>query len=274
MSSTQHFIRTRLSVRPVPTLPTIRLFQAGPESGLSQRRGAKAPPYWAFVWGGGLALARYLIDHPSIVAGRCVLDLGAGSGLVGIAAAKAGASRILAADVDPDALVAIALNAAENEVEIVAIAEDLTLASRPPVDVVLVGDLFYERSLAQRVETFLDRSAARGARFSSAIPGENSSPVRVSASLWNIRASTSPRLRAGRSIAFTHSSPRFGGSARSLRLEHQLAALDRKTVEPLEKAHAEQALAHRAGAGDQRANVAHHDGPHRNPVEPDRRGER
>ena len=176
MSSTQHFIRTRLCVRPVPTLPEIQLFQAGPESGLSARRNAKAPPYWAFVWGGGLALARYLIDHPSIVAGRSALDLGAGSGLVGIAAAKAGASRILAADVDPDALVAIALNAAENEVEIFAIAEDLTLAAPPPVDVVLVGDLFYKRSLALRVESFLDRSAARGATILVGDPGRKFLP--------------------------------------------------------------------------------------------------
>jgi predicted nicotinamide N-methyase len=128
------------------------------------------------VWGGGLALARYLIDHPSIVAGRSALDLGAGSGLVGIAAAKAGASRILAADVDPDALVAVALNAAENEVEIFAIAEDFTLTSPPPVDVVLVGDLFYERSLALRVESFLDRSAARGAKILVGDPGRKFLP--------------------------------------------------------------------------------------------------
>jgi predicted nicotinamide N-methyase len=176
LSSTQQFIRARLSLRPVPTLPTLRLFQAGPESGLSQRGDAKPPPYWAFVWGGGLALARYLLDHPMIVAGRSALDLGAGSGLVGIAAAKAGASRILAADVDPDALAAVALNAAENEVEVLAICEDLTLASPPPVDVVLVGDLFYERPLALRVESFLNRSAARGAKILVGDPGRKFLP--------------------------------------------------------------------------------------------------
>jgi predicted nicotinamide N-methyase len=177
LSSTQQFIRARLSLRPVATLPSIRLFQAGPQSGLSERRGGKAPPYWAFVWGGGLALARYLTDHPEMVSQRTALDLGAGSGLVAIAAAKAGAKKVLAADVDPDALVAVAVNAAENEVEIATTAEDLTLGLPPLVDVVLVGDLFYERALALRVENFLDRCAAQGATILIGDPGRKFLPA-------------------------------------------------------------------------------------------------
>jgi predicted nicotinamide N-methyase len=117
-------------------------------------------PYWAYEWGGGLALARHILNHPDIVAGRTVLDLGAGSGIVGIAAAKSGAKHVIAADIDRYALTAIGLNAAANGVTISTFFGDLTSGSPPDVDVVLVGDLFYEAGLAQRVITFLDRCLA------------------------------------------------------------------------------------------------------------------
>ena len=116
-------------------------------------------PYWAYEWGGGLALARHVLDHPETVAGRTVLDLGAGSGLVAIAAAKAGAKRVIAADIDRYAITAIALNAAANGVTIATSCGDLTRDLPPAVDVVLVGDLFYEVGLAERVTGFLDRCA-------------------------------------------------------------------------------------------------------------------
>lgn len=122
------------------------------------------PPYWAFAWAGGQALARYLLDNRTLVSGQVVLDLGCGSGLSGLAAAKAGAARVTAADIDGFALAAVALNAAANDVEITATAVDvLAAAPDPEWSVILVGDLFYERALATLVETFIDRAQANGA---------------------------------------------------------------------------------------------------------------
>lgn len=146
-------------------MPEIRLHKAGPGSGLWRFADADKDfdaPYWAYHWGGGLALARYVLDHPDIVAGHHVLDLGAGSGIVAIAAAKAGASSVLAADVDPYAMTAIELNATANDVAVVTVHGDITAESPPDVDVVLVGDLFYDAALAERVSAFLDRCLASG----------------------------------------------------------------------------------------------------------------
>jgi predicted nicotinamide N-methyase len=122
------------------------------------------PPYWAFAWAGGQALARYLLDTPALVAGQAVLDLGCGSGLTAIAAMKAGAARTLAADIDAVALAAVACNAAANGVTVATVAADL-LATPPDraFGVVLVGDLFYERELAERVSAFIERAAQQGA---------------------------------------------------------------------------------------------------------------
>src|SRR4051812_37094510 len=101
------FIRANLPLAPVPGIPEIHLHKASPSSGLGRLAAQDAgfgSPYWAYYWAGGLALARYVLDHPEIVAGRRVLDLGAGSGLVAIAAAKAGAGAVIAAEVDPYAV--------------------------------------------------------------------------------------------------------------------------------------------------------------------------
>ena len=160
------FIRANLPLAPVPSVPEIRLHSAIPSSGLWRLAEADetgfTSPYWAYHWGGGLALARHLLDCPDTVAGRRVLDLGAGSGIVGIAAAKAGASAVTAAEVDPCAVVALGLNAEANGVAIAAIEGDPTAGPPPPVDVVLVGDLFYEQDLARRVTAFLDRCLGSG----------------------------------------------------------------------------------------------------------------
>ena len=112
------FIRERLRVTAVPSLPEIRLYSAHPASGLWRLgpppgQGAGSPPYWVYQWAGGIALARYILDRPETVAGRRVLDLGAGSGLVGIAAAISGASEVIAAEIDRNALAALELNAAK-----------------------------------------------------------------------------------------------------------------------------------------------------------------
>jgi predicted nicotinamide N-methyase len=148
-----------LPVARVPTIPEIVLHKAGPKSGLW--RLAKiddnfGTPYWAYDWAGGLALARHILNCPELVAGRTVLDLGAGSGIVGIAAAKSGAKNVIAADIDRYAIAATGLNAAANGVAICTFFGDLTAGMPPVVDLILVGDLFYEARLAQRVTSFLE----------------------------------------------------------------------------------------------------------------------
>jgi len=149
----------------VPTVPEVRVHKATPRSGLwrlAETDAAFGNPYWAYHWGGGLALARFVLDQPALVTGRRVLDLGAGSGVVAIAAAKAGAFSVVAADVDPYAIAAVGLNAEANGVKVETLLGDLTMGAPPDVDVVLVGDLFYEAELANRVATFLDRCLALG----------------------------------------------------------------------------------------------------------------
>jgi len=112
------------------------------------------PPYWAFAWAGGQALARYVLDHPEQVAGKRVLDIGAGSGLVGLAARRAGAASVLAADIDAFSCAAIALNAIANGCDITVTQDDL-IGAPSAWDVILVGDLFYERPLAERLLEWL-----------------------------------------------------------------------------------------------------------------------
>ncbi|MER9846226.1 50S ribosomal protein L11 methyltransferase [Mesorhizobium sp. M0106] len=176
------FIRANMRIAPVPALPEIRLYTAHPGSGLrrllewnqhaTEEDGPEPePPYWAYVWAGGAVLARYIFDRPETVAGRRVLDLGAGSGLVGIAAAKAGASAVIAAEIDHNGVVALGLNATANGVAIMIIGEDITSGPPPPVDVVVVGDLFYAHDLAGRVVPFLDRCLAAGIAVLIGDPG-------------------------------------------------------------------------------------------------------
>ena len=121
------------------------------------------PPFWAFAWAGGQALARYLLDHPVEVEGRDVLDLASGSGLVAIAAAMAGAAPVTASDVDLFAVAAIALNAEANGVAVARTMEDVLDGDGGGADVVLAGDVFYERPMADRVLGFLERARTRGA---------------------------------------------------------------------------------------------------------------
>ncbi|MER8906196.1 50S ribosomal protein L11 methyltransferase [Mesorhizobium sp. M0854] len=171
-----------MRIAPVPALPEIRLYTAHPGSGLrrllewnqhaTEEDGPEPePPYWAYVWAGGAVLARYIFDRPETVAGRRVLDLGAGSGLVGIAAAKAGASAVIAAEIDHNGVVALGLNATANGVTIMIIGEDIASGPPPPVDVVVVGDLFYAHDLAGRVVPFLDRCLAAGIAVLIGDPG-------------------------------------------------------------------------------------------------------
>jgi predicted nicotinamide N-methyase len=163
------FIRANTKLLPVPLVPEIRLHMAEESVPIWQKTEEELgamnvpPPYWAFAWAGGQALARYLLDNPAIVAGRCVLDLGSGSGLVAIGAAKAGAARVLAGDIDAFAVTAIGLNCSANMVTVEVTGDDLLDASPGEFDVVLIGDLFYERPLAERVLAFAEAVRARGA---------------------------------------------------------------------------------------------------------------
>lgn len=156
----QDFIRANASLIAPPLVPEIRLYLATEvmplwhktEDELAQL--GLPPPYWAFAWAGGQALARYLLDNPAIVAGKHVLDIGSGSGLVGLAAQKAGAATVLAADIDAFACAAIALNAQANNLAI-TVTQDNLIGGDAPWDVILVGDLFYERPLAEGLLAWL-----------------------------------------------------------------------------------------------------------------------
>jgi predicted nicotinamide N-methyase len=134
------------------------------------------PPYWAFAWAGGQALARYLLDHPETCRGHNVIDLGTGSGLTAIAAAMTGASTVLAADIDNFALAACRINAAANAVEFATTSADLLAARPAAAGVILVGDLFYERNLADRVLAYIDAAKANGAAVYIGDPQRNYFP--------------------------------------------------------------------------------------------------
>jgi predicted nicotinamide N-methyase len=152
----------------VALVPEIRLHQASEPMGVWERTELAAgrtnldPPFWAFAWAGGQALARHLLDHPEAVKGRRVIDIASGSGLVAIAAARAGAATVTAYDIDPLAAAAIAVNAGANVEAVLPVCADV-LDEAPDVDVMLVADAFYERDLAERVMRFLERGHARGA---------------------------------------------------------------------------------------------------------------
>ena len=135
------------------------------------RQGTMPPPYWAFAWAGGQALARFLLDNPGEVAGKRTLDFGAGSGLVGIAAAKAGAS-VTCADIDPLSIAAIRLNAAANAVSLATIEADV-LESQEHWPLILVGDMCYERPLAERLLSWLRLRSKAGSRILLGDPGRN-----------------------------------------------------------------------------------------------------
>jgi predicted nicotinamide N-methyase len=133
---------------------------------------AGAPiPFWAFAWAGGLALARYLREHPDEVRGRRVLDFATGSGLVAVAAAQAGAAHVAAADIDPFAEAAVGLNARSNGVHLAFVRRDLLDEPPPDVDVLLAADTWYEGPLAERVLPWLQAAAAGGTRVLLADPG-------------------------------------------------------------------------------------------------------
>jgi predicted nicotinamide N-methyase len=149
-----------LALVPTPNVPELLLHQADDMHGLWQEVGTEAPPFWAFAWLGGQALARHVLDHPELVRGRRVLDLATGSGIVALAAARAGAAHVLAVDVDPLAGEAVAANAAANGLDVEWTCSDLLDDAAPDVDVMLAADVLYDRVMAPRVLAWLRRSGA------------------------------------------------------------------------------------------------------------------
>jgi len=204
---TEALVRSATTWAAVPFVPEVTLLTAAEPFGLWDRTKLDAPPFWAFPWAGGQGLARYVLDHPETVAGRGVLDIASGSGLVAIAAAKAGARAVIAGDIDDNALAAIALNATANDTpQVIPCTADLAVPSLGPgrqqaasgprdqdtpgpggtrsdprasaaaevfvaPDVVLAADVFYQRDLAAGALRFLQAAAAAGAGVLVADPG-------------------------------------------------------------------------------------------------------
>jgi predicted nicotinamide N-methyase len=165
----------RVELLSVPLVPEVSIYQVSTEVGLwdgsgGQYHSDQPPPFWAFAWAGGQALARYVLDNADVVAGRDVFDLGTGSGLVAIAAAKAGARSVRASDTDADAIAAVERNARANGVEVLGVVGD-PLNTSVTADVILAGDLFYGPTMTNRVMRFLRRAAGGGARALVGDPG-------------------------------------------------------------------------------------------------------
>jgi predicted nicotinamide N-methyase len=190
------FIREQAALAAPPLVPEIQLYLASAVTPLWRATEATLsardvpPPYWAFAWPGGQALARYVVDNPTVVCGRSVLDFAAGSGLVGIAAAAAGAAAVTAADIDRIAAAAIALNATANGVTIDIIGDDPI--GRPSAwDVVLAGDVCYEQPMAERATNWLRRLAAAGTEVLLGDPGRSYRPAKGLVELARYRVPTS-----------------------------------------------------------------------------------
>ena len=176
------FIRENTRLQRVPHAPEISLWLADeitPIWRLTEEELGEMglpPPFWAFAWAGGQALARYLLDHPHEVAGKRVLDFAAGSGLVGVAAMKAGAADCLCADIDPFCEAAVAANARANAVALTFVGHDLLQAPPPDVDVICAGDICYEKPMTDAVLSWLGQAREQGARVLIGDPGRTYFP--------------------------------------------------------------------------------------------------
>lgn len=176
------FIAANTRLQPVPHAPEISLWLADEVTPIwrltEEELGEMGlpPPFWAFAWAGGQALARYLLDHPQEVAGKRVLDFAAGSGLVGIAAMKAGAASALCADIDPFCAAAVETNAAANAVTLDFTSDDLLGVPPPQVDVICAGDVCYEKPMTERVLAWLAQAEASGTRVLIGDPGRTYFP--------------------------------------------------------------------------------------------------
>ena len=176
-TSRRDFVRRHTQLRQPPAVPELRLYLADEifplwrtldvESG----PGEESPPFWAFAWAGGQALARYLLDHPAEVRGKRVLDFAAGSGICALAAMKAGAAEAIAVDIDPYSVAAVVLNSEANRVPVTVRQEDLLDDGPLQVDLLVAGDVCYEEPMAARVLPWLRNVQASGVRVLLADPG-------------------------------------------------------------------------------------------------------
>jgi predicted nicotinamide N-methyase len=193
------FIKANTVLAPPPLVPEVMLHLAteivplwkSTEDELEEQ--GVPPPYWAFAWAGGQALARFVLDHREHVRAKCVLDFGSGSGLVGIAALKAGARSVLAADIDRFASAAIVLNAEANAARL-EIAEQDIIGTAKRWDTILVGDMCYERPLAQRILIWLRDCIRAGADVLLGDPGRSYFPTEGVEKLATYRVQTTREL--------------------------------------------------------------------------------
>jgi predicted nicotinamide N-methyase len=194
------FIRANTVLQIVPHAPEISLYVADEitpiwrmtEQALGEL--GLAPPFWAFAWAGGQAIARYLLDNPQEARGKAVLDFASGSGLCAIAAMKAGAARALGVDIDPYCRAAIALNAEANGVIVDSVIADLLDEAPPSVDLILAGDICYEKPLAERVIAWLTAAHAAGSRVLIGDPGRSYFPKQGLVQLAEYQVQTTREL--------------------------------------------------------------------------------
>lgn len=197
-ASPRAFVLRHTSLRPVPGLEEVRLHLAEEVLPLWHAVQVEtgdpdaALPYWAFAWAGGLAIGRYLRDHPGAVAGRRVFDLASGSGLCAISAAHAGAAEAIGAEIDAFAAAAIAINARANGHRVTVVRRDVLDEEPPEVDVILAGDCWYEARLAGRVLPWLLRARARGIDVLVGDPGRRYLPIEqlVELAVYDVRTTT------------------------------------------------------------------------------------
>lgn len=177
------FILANTSLQYLDFVPELQLYLADEAHDLWHKTEAELatiglpPPFWAFAWAGGQGVARYILDHPELVRGKTVLDFASGSGLVALAAMKAGAQSVVASDIDPFALPAIALNAVANQFDIPTTSDNL-IGQDQGWDVVLAGDVFYDKPFADQLMPWFRQLAKRGALVLMGDPGRAYLPKR------------------------------------------------------------------------------------------------
>jgi predicted nicotinamide N-methyase len=198
--SSRAFVLQHTRLQPVPSLGRLRLHLADDVLVLWRATqlasgDPEAPlPYWAFAWAGGIAIARYLLEHPEVVAGRDVVDFASGSGICAIAAMRAGAAEVTAIDIDPLAAGAIELNARANGVRVSVQRRDVLEAEPPDTDVILAGDCWYEASLAALVMPWLQRAHERGITVLVGDPGRRFLPTAELTKLASYEVRTTTEL--------------------------------------------------------------------------------
>jgi predicted nicotinamide N-methyase len=203
MATRRAFILQHTRLQHPPHTPELQLYLAAevmPLWRMTERETGETdlpPPFWAFAWTGGQALARYLLDRPAEVVGKWVLDLASGSGLCAIAALKAGATHALAADVDPFSAVPIALNAQANGVYVDITMSDVLDDEPPDADLILAGDVCYDRALAARMLAWLRAAHARGTRVLIGDPGRAYLPRESLVQLASYHVPTTRELEDG-----------------------------------------------------------------------------